>query len=75
MPSSQKWFAVATTTKVVSTGCEATHQRWRLVLSEITAHAITSDHPTCTDGMADSESTEKPDRAYIDWLYCTAVST
>ncbi len=54
MPSSQKWLAVATTTNAVSAGCASTHHRYRPGLTRSTAQAISSDQPTCTDGIAAS---------------------
>src|SRR5437588_4035821 len=56
MPSAQKWFAVATTAIVVSTGCNSTSQRHRLLDTRITTNAINSDQATWTEGIADSWS-------------------
>jgi hypothetical protein len=76
MPSSQKWFAVTTTTSIVTIGCTTTTHRHRLMLTPTTATPTSTAQATWTEGIAESWSAmPRPTDPYTDWPYCTPVST
>jgi hypothetical protein len=75
-PSSQKWFAVTTTTRLVTTACTTASHRQRLALSRTTTTPTSTAHATCTEGIADSWSAmPRPTDPYTDCPYCRPVST
>ena len=53
IPSNQKWFAVTTTTSVVSAGYSTASHRQRERAAVMIAIATISAQPTCTDGIAE----------------------
>src|SRR6266550_2869174 len=76
IPSSQKWLAVAATTKIVSAGCSNASQRQRQVTSQTTTEQTSTAHQTWTDVMSESWSGPTAFSAvYTDWPYFSAVST
>lgn len=75
-PSSQKWFAVTTTTIAVATGCRVASQRQGLPLTITTTMPTSTAHATWTEGIAESWSaTPRPSDPYTDWPYRNPVST
>ena len=54
MPSNHQWFPVATTARIVMNGWAMISHRNRLVLNTTTPSATSSDHATCTEGIAES---------------------
>jgi hypothetical protein len=67
MPSSQKWFAVTTTTSIVTIGCTTTTHRHRLMLTPTTATPTSTAQATWTEGIAESWSAmPRPTDPYTD---------
>jgi hypothetical protein len=68
MPSAQKWLAVTTTTRTVSTAWPAASHRHGLVLTATTTTPTRTAHATWIDGMAESWSAMPlPVGPYTDW--------
>jgi hypothetical protein len=59
----------------VTTGCATIHHRHRPRPIRTTSYAISVDHPTCTDGIAEScAATPDPNPPYTDCPKVTASS-